>query len=103
MEKIPEIPAIAICIIKDDVRCLCGPMVWPTGNRAFPQMRNTLFYIASSTKSFTALAAALLDKEGLIKLDDPFTKYTTGLMFKKKHSGKDHYPGSSYSYQWIAE
>ncbi len=37
---------------------------------------DTLFYIASSNKAFTALAAAMLDKEGKIRLSDPVTKYT---------------------------
>src|SRR6185436_9848893 len=45
---------------------------------------NTLFYTGSSTKSFTALAAALLDQEGKIKLSDPVTKYTPGIRFKNE-------------------
>jgi CubicO group peptidase (beta-lactamase class C family) len=45
---------------------------------------DTLFYIGSSTKSFTALAAAMLDQEGKIKLSDPFTKYTPGIRFKNE-------------------
>ena len=36
---------------------------------------NTDYYIASATKSFTALLAVLLDDEGLLKLDDPLQKY----------------------------
>jgi CubicO group peptidase (beta-lactamase class C family) len=43
---------------------------------------DTLYYIASSTKSFTALAAAMLDQEGKIKFSDPVTKYTPGIRFK---------------------
>ncbi|HKP69883.1 MAG TPA: serine hydrolase, partial [Pyrinomonadaceae bacterium] len=43
---------------------------------------NTLYYIGSSTKSYTALAAALLDREGKIKLRDPMTKYVPGVTFK---------------------
>ena len=45
---------------------------------------DTLYYIASSTKSFTALAAATLDKEGKIKFSDPVTKYTPGIHFKNE-------------------
>jgi CubicO group peptidase (beta-lactamase class C family) len=43
---------------------------------------NTMFYIASSTKSFTALAASMLDKEGKIKFADPAVKYAAGIKFK---------------------
>src|SRR6185503_8576499 len=39
---------------------------------------------ASSTKSFTALAATMLDQEGKIKLSDPVTKYTPGIRFKNE-------------------
>ena len=35
----------------------------------------TVFYIASSTKSFTALATALLDHEGIFSLDAPLSRY----------------------------
>lgn len=42
------------------------------GRRATPETR---FYIASSTKSFTALAAALLDRDGVISLDAPVSRY----------------------------
>jgi CubicO group peptidase (beta-lactamase class C family) len=39
----------------------------------------TLFYIASSTKSFTALATALLDRDGVVSLDLPVSRYLPGL------------------------
>jgi len=45
---------------------------------------DTLFYTGSSTKSFTALAAAMLDQEGKIKLSDSVTKYTPGIHFKNE-------------------
>jgi len=82
MEKVPHIPAIAVVVIKNDqpvfVRAY-GVANKETGEKADA---NTLFYIASSTKSFTALGAALLDKEGKIKLDDPVIKYAKGISFK---------------------
>lgn len=83
-EKIPEIPAIAVVVIKDDKPIFIktyGVADKEAGTRAD---NNTLFYIASSTKSFTALAAALLDKEGSIKLNNPVVKYSKGIRFKKE-------------------
>jgi CubicO group peptidase (beta-lactamase class C family) len=82
MEKIPYMPAIAVVVIKNDQPLFVkayGMADKETGTKADV---NTLFYIASSTKSFTALAAALLDKEGVIALNDPVTKYTGGITFR---------------------
>jgi len=79
--KIPEIPAIAVVVIKNDKPVFLqayGVADKETGTKADI---NTLFYIASSTKSFTALAAALLDKEDKIKLNDPVKKYSKGIDF----------------------
>lgn len=42
----------------------------------------TEFYIASTTKSFTGLAAALLDRKGAFKLDAPLSKYLPSLKLK---------------------
>jgi CubicO group peptidase (beta-lactamase class C family) len=44
-----------------------------------PVTPDTLFYIASTTKSFTALTAALLAASGKIDLDAPFSKYLPGV------------------------
>ena len=78
----PDLPGLAIVVIKNDkpifVRAY-GMADREAGVKADP---DTLYYIASSTKSFTALAAAMLDKEGKIKFSDPVTKYTPGIHFK---------------------
>jgi CubicO group peptidase (beta-lactamase class C family) len=82
MEAIPEIPSVGIVVVKDDkpifIRAY-GLANKETGTKADA---NTLYYIASSTKSYMALAAALLDREGKIKLSDPVTKYARGITFK---------------------
>lgn len=82
MKRVPEIPGVAIVVIKDDKPVFLrayGVADKESGTRTDT---DTLYYIASSTKSFMALAAALLDREGKIRLDDPITKYTTGLTLK---------------------
>ncbi len=43
----------------------------------------TGFYIASTTKSFTGLAAALLDRKGTFKLDAPLSRYLPALKLKE--------------------
>ena len=82
LEKMTDIPAVGIVVVKDDKPIFVhayGVADMATGTKADI---DTLFYIASSTKSFTALAAALLDREGKIKLSDPITKYAAGLNLK---------------------
>jgi len=82
MEAVPELPSVGIVVVKDDrpifIRAY-GLANRETGTKADA---DTLYYIASSTKSYMALAAALLDREGKIKLNDPVTKYARGVSFK---------------------
>jgi CubicO group peptidase (beta-lactamase class C family) len=87
-EKLPEIPGIAICVIKDDQPVFVRAYGMADREHSIKADENTLFYIASATKSFTALAAALLDKEGTLKLDDPFTNYASGIKFKQSFPEK---------------
>ncbi|HEX3282477.1 MAG TPA: serine hydrolase domain-containing protein [Pyrinomonadaceae bacterium] len=78
----PEIPGIAIVVIKDDKPTFLRAYGMADKEAGIKADTDTLFYIASSTKSFTALVAALLDQEGKIRLSDPMTKYTPGIRFK---------------------
>src|SRR5215217_6789133 len=74
MDSVPDIPGIAIVVIKDDKPVFVRAYGMADREAGIKADADTLFYIASSTKSFTALAAAMLDKEGKIKFSDPITK-----------------------------
>lgn len=78
----PDLPAIAIVVIKDDRPIFVRAYGMADKEAGIKADTDTLFYTGSSTKSFTALAAAMLDQEGKIKLSDPLTKYTPGIRFK---------------------
>jgi CubicO group peptidase (beta-lactamase class C family) len=78
----PDLPGIAIVVIKDDRPIFVSAYGLADREAGLKADADTLYYIASSTKSFTALAAAMLDQEGKIKLSDPVTKYTPGIRFK---------------------
>ncbi len=81
LDRVPDIPGMAVVVIKDDRPIFTrayGLADRETGKRADT---DTLWYIASSNKAFTALAAAMLDKEGKIRFGDPVTKYTAGITF----------------------
>ncbi len=82
MEAIPELPSIAIVVVKDDKPIFMRAYGLANKEAGTKADVNTLYYIASSTKSYMALAAALLDREGRIKLSDPMTKYAPGVTLK---------------------
>ena len=84
METFPDLPGIAIVVIKDDRPIFVRAYGMADKEAGIKADSDTLFYTGSSTKSFTALAAALLDQEGKIKLADPLTKYTPGIRFKNE-------------------
>ena len=80
----PDLPGIAFVVIKDDKPIFIRAYGMADREAGLKAGTDTLFYIASSTKSFTALAATMLDQEGKIKLSDPVTKYTPGIRFKNE-------------------
>jgi CubicO group peptidase (beta-lactamase class C family) len=88
MERLPEIPGIAIVVIKDDKPIFLKAYGMADRERGIKADTDTLFYIASSTKSFTALAASMLDQEGKIKFSEPVTKYAPGVKFKNELPAK---------------
>ena len=84
MATFPDLPGIAIVVIKDDRPIFVHAYGMADKEASIKADSDTLFYTGSSTKSFTALAAAMLDQEGKIKLSDPVTKYAPGIRFKNE-------------------
>ncbi|HET6893305.1 MAG TPA: serine hydrolase domain-containing protein, partial [Pyrinomonadaceae bacterium] len=82
MAMFPDLPGIVLVVIKDDKPIFLRGYGMADKEAGIKAHIDTLYYIASSTKSFTALAAAMLDKEGKIKFSDAMTKYTPGIRFK---------------------
>jgi CubicO group peptidase (beta-lactamase class C family) len=82
MTAVPELPSVAMVVVKDDKPIFMQGYGLANKESGLKPDPNTLYYIASSTKSYMALAAAILDREGKIKLSDPITKYAKGVTFK---------------------
>src|SRR5688572_11972672 len=82
MEQVPDIPGLAVVVIKDDKPVFLKAYGMADKGASRKADTDTLWYMGSSTKSFIALVAAMIDKEGKIKLGDPVTKYTAGVQFK---------------------
>ena len=88
MQTFPDLPGIAIVVIKDDRPIFVRAYGMADREAGIKADTDTLYYIASSTKAFTALAAAMLDREGKIKFSDAITKYTPGIHFKNEIPNK---------------
>src|SRR5687768_7178003 len=58
-ERFPEIPGIAVVVIKDDTPVFIRAYGMADKEAGIKAETDTLWYIASSTKSFTALAAQM--------------------------------------------
>jgi CubicO group peptidase (beta-lactamase class C family) len=82
MHKLPVIPAISVSLVDENGPLLVKAYGWLDKDANIKADENSLFYIASNTKAFMALAAALLDQEKKILLDDPFKKYLPATTFK---------------------
>jgi len=82
MTAVPELPGVAMVVVRGDKPIFMRAYGFANKEKGIKATADTLYYIASSTKSYTALAAAILDREGKIKLADPVTKYASGIVFK---------------------
>ncbi len=81
LQELGSVPGVAIAIVKDDQPIYLKGLGYGDLKNKQKVKKNTNFYIASCTKSYTALLAMHLDKKGIIKLDDPITKYLPEVKF----------------------
>ena len=82
VEKIPGIPGLVIAIVDENGPFFIKGFGWADKEANIKADENTVYYIASCTKSFMGLTAAILDKEKKILLDNSFKNYLTGIHFK---------------------
>jgi len=69
------IPGFVVVVTQGDKTILAEGYGYADYENKLVANRNTDYYIASATKSFTALLAVIMDDEGILKLDDPLQKY----------------------------
>jgi CubicO group peptidase (beta-lactamase class C family) len=70
-----EIPGIAIAIVQGSEILYCNAYGVTSVDSGQPLTTDTLFDLASLTKSFTALGVLLMEDSGLIDIDQPLQKY----------------------------
>lgn len=70
-----RVPGLAVAVVRNDKVVWAGGLGIRDGESKQPVTADSPFYIASSTKSFTAMALAMLVDRGRIKLDDPVRQH----------------------------
>ena len=68
-------PGMSIAVVRDTQVIYAKGFGWADVEARRPVTPQTIFYIASTTKSFTGLAAAMLAEQGRLDLDAPLTRY----------------------------
>jgi CubicO group peptidase (beta-lactamase class C family) len=63
LEKVQDIPGIAVVVVKDEKPIFTRAYGMADKEAGRKADTDTLWYMGSSTKSFTALVAAMIDKE----------------------------------------
>ncbi|MEO1032324.1 MAG: serine hydrolase domain-containing protein [Bacteroidota bacterium] len=75
LNEFSEIPSLAITIVKDDKAFFTNAYGYSDIENKVKTNTNTVYYIASVTKSFVGLLASQLEADGVIDLDKPITEY----------------------------
>lgn len=84
-----KIPGAAYAIIRDGGVVAMRVHGTRAADAELPVTSNTVFRLASVSKTFAADLAAILQAENKIDLSQPVTRYVPGLKFKKAgHAGK---------------
>ncbi|MHC5110070.1 MAG: serine hydrolase [Planctomycetota bacterium] len=79
-----DVPGMAVAVVKDDKIVYRNAFGTRDPESGKPVDMDTVFYIASSTKSFTAAAILTLVDEGELSLDDPVRKHLRRFDLGKK-------------------
>lgn len=75
-------PGVAVAVVRADEIAFLEGYGWADVVRRRPVTPQTPFYIASSTKSFTGTAAAILDAQDRLDLDGSLASYLPGLTLR---------------------
>ena len=76
-------PGMAVVVVRDTAPIYMKGFGWADLEARRPVTPQTVFYVASTTKSFTGLGAAILDRQGKISLDAPLGRYLSGLRLER--------------------
>jgi CubicO group peptidase (beta-lactamase class C family) len=75
LRDVPLAPSVAVAIVRNGKPYYARGFGYADVEKKRPSTAQTGYYIASSTKSFTGLACAILAERGQLDLDAPITRY----------------------------
>ena len=81
MTAFPEVPAMGVAVVRDGKTILTAGYGMRDVEQQLPATDETVFYIASSTKSYVGLLTAILAARGTVDLDVPVTRYLPEVHF----------------------
>jgi CubicO group peptidase (beta-lactamase class C family) len=84
-----RVPGVAVAVVRNDSVVLARGYGVRTLGRPDPVDARTLFAIGSSSKAFTATAVAMLVDQGLLKWDDPATRYLPGFQLYDPYATRE--------------
>ena len=79
-------PGLGIVVVRDTQVVYLKGLGFADAEARRPFTPQTVFYVASTTKSFTGLAAAMLDLQGTFRLDAPLRRYLPEARLKPPRS-----------------
>ncbi len=81
MTQFPEVPSMGVAVVRDGKTLLVGGYGMRDRAKQLAADDETVFYIASSTKSYVGLLTAILDARGVVDLDQSIAHYLPELRF----------------------
>jgi CubicO group peptidase (beta-lactamase class C family) len=75
MARMPDVPSVAVAVVRGSDIVYLGAAGRRDREARLPAAPVTPYYLASTTKSFTAMAASLLAAAGQLDLDAPLSRY----------------------------
>lgn len=81
MNEFPEVPSLGLAVVKDGKTILMRGYGYRDVERKLPATEDTVYYIASSTKSYVGLLTSIFAARGVVDLDAPVTRYLSEVKF----------------------
>ncbi len=79
MREFSDLPSLGVAVVRDGKTLMARGYGFRDVEKKLPATGDTVYYIASSTKSYVGLLTAILAARGVVDLDAPITKYLTEL------------------------
>ncbi|HEY0159579.1 MAG TPA: serine hydrolase domain-containing protein [Thermoanaerobaculia bacterium] len=81
MKEFPEVPSLGLAVVRDGKTILTRGYGYRDVERQLPATEDTVYYIASSTKSYLGLLTSILATRSVVDLDAPVRRYLTEVKF----------------------